>query len=100
MLAATAALFMLEGCGWLPDAYSGCNDAEPYQSARQQPPLKAPSGADVPDTRDALKIPEVKAPQLPAQPGTCLEHPPAYGKERPQPPEKKEPEKQEPEKKD
>jgi uncharacterized lipoprotein len=89
MLVAAAALLTLEGCGWLPDAYSGCNDAEPYESAQQQPPLKAPSGADVPDTGDALKIPEVKAPELPEEPGTCLEHPPAYGKERPQVPQEK-----------
>lgn len=85
VLAIFALLLPLAGCGWLPDAYSGCNDLKPYHSARQQAPLKVPAGADLPDTRNALKIPEVTAPELPPQPNTCLEHPPAYGKERPQP---------------
>lgn len=74
----------LAGCGWLPDAYSGCDDAKPYQSATQAEPLRVPAGADLPDTRNALKIPEVKTPELPAEAGTCLDHPPPYGAERPQ----------------
>ena len=80
-----AAALPLAGCGWLPDAYSGCNDPQPYQSAKQRDPLRVPAGADLPETRNALKIPEVKTPDLPAEPGTCLDHPPPYGKERPQP---------------
>jgi uncharacterized lipoprotein len=82
-LATLTALLPLAGCGWLPDAYSGCNESQPYQSARQLPPLQVPAGADQPDTDDALRIPEVKAPELPREPESCLEHPPAYGKERP-----------------
>jgi uncharacterized lipoprotein len=83
-LAAAAFLLPLSGCGWLPDAYSGCSETRPYHSARQQPPLQVPAGADLPDTRNALKIPKATAPELPPHPNTCLEHPPAYGKERPQ----------------
>ncbi len=73
------------GCGWLPDAYTGCDDVKPYQSARQLDLLRVPSGADLPDTRNALRIPEVKAPELPPEPGRCLDHPPAYGADRPKP---------------
>lgn len=84
-LAGIAAVVPLAGCGWLPDAYSGCDEAQPYQSARQVEPLRAPAGADLPDTRNALRIPEVKAPDLPPEPGRCLDHPPPYVQERAQP---------------
>jgi uncharacterized lipoprotein len=84
-MAWVAAALPLAGCGWLPDAYTGCNDLQPYQTAKQAEPLKVPSGADQPDTRNALKIPDLKTPELPHEPDTCLEHPPPYGKERPQP---------------
>ena len=72
-----AALAALSGCGWLPDAYTGCEEAQVYQSAQDVGPLRVPTGADQPDTRNALKIPEMKAPELPRDPGTCLEHPPS-----------------------
>ncbi len=71
------------GCGWLPDAFSGCDEEKPYQSARQMEPLRVPSGAELPDTRNAMRIPDVRAPELPPEPGRCLDHPPAYGTERP-----------------
>jgi opacity protein-like surface antigen len=72
-----AAALPLSGCGLLPDASTGCDEARPYQSARQAAPLRVPPGADLPDTRSALRIPEIASPELPRAPGTCLEHPPA-----------------------
>lgn len=81
---ATAACVLCAGCGLLPDAYSGCDEPKPYESATQAAPLKVPAGADAPDTRNALRIPEVPAPKLPREPGRCLDHPPAYGGSRPQ----------------
>ena len=83
--AAIAAAAALSGCGWLPDAYTGCDEARPYQAAKDAGPLRVPAGADLPDTRNALKIPELKKPELPREPGSCLEHPPPYGGETPQP---------------
>ncbi len=74
-----AAALPLCGCGLLPDARSGCDEARPYQSAVDGAPLRVPAGSDLPDTRNALKIPELKTPELPREPGTCLEHPPAIG---------------------
>jgi uncharacterized lipoprotein len=84
-MAAVAASAFLSGCGLLPDAYTGCDEARPYQSAKDQGKLRVPAGADMPDTRNALKIPELKNPELPRDPGSCLEHPPPYGNERAQP---------------
>ena len=66
-------------CNLLPDAYSGCDKAQPYQSAQDSPPLRVPEGAVVPDTRNAMRIPPVSAPQLPAGEKRCLDHPPSYG---------------------
>ena len=74
-----AVVLALAGCSVLPDAYTGCNDSKPYQSATEEEPLKVPAGADMPDTRNALKIPVVKTPEVPAEPGSCLDHPPAFG---------------------
>jgi uncharacterized lipoprotein len=82
-IACMATFLPVAGCGWLPDAYSGCNDAKPYESAKQVDPLKVPAGADLPDTHNALKIPDVNTPELPDAEGSCLDHPPPYGKEHP-----------------
>ena len=77
------ALLPLASCGWLPDAYSGCDEVKPYESAKQADPLRVPAGADLPDTHNALKIPDVDTPDLTPEPGTCLDHPPPFGKEHP-----------------
>lgn len=73
-----AAGVLAAGCGALPDAYSGCDEVRPYHNARQEPGLRVPSGAELPNTQNALKIPELAAPELPPEPGRCLEHPPKY----------------------
>ena len=72
----------LAGCGLLPDAYTGCDKVRPYQSAESLPPLRVPEGADLPDTRGAMKIPEVRTPTLPDD-GSCIDPPPSYGGSRP-----------------
>lgn len=78
-LGCMAIVLPVAGCSWLPDAYSGCDEAQPYQAARQSDTLRVPTGTDQPDTRAALQIPEVKSPELPPEPGRCLDHPPAFG---------------------
>jgi opacity protein-like surface antigen len=78
-LGCLAAILPLAGCTVLPDAYTGCNDPKPYEAAEQREPLRVPAGADLPDTRSALKIPEMKGPELPPDPGSCLDHPPSIG---------------------
>ena len=83
LLIMVSALLPLAGCGLLPDAYTGCDKAQRYQAAEQMAPLDVPAGADLPDTRNALKIPAIRTPQVPAEPGKCLEHPPSYGSARP-----------------
>lgn len=72
------ACLLATGCSLLPDAYTGCDKAQPYQSAQESPPLRVPDGALPPDTRNALLIPQVTAPELPLEKGRCLDLPPAY----------------------
>jgi len=81
---AIASCGLVGGCGLLPDAQSGCDKPQAYQSAQEAPPLQVPPGADAPDTRNALRIPAVPAPQRPLEAGRCLDYPPASGKSRPQ----------------
>ncbi len=80
---AIAAAALASGCGLLPDAETGCDKPRPYQSAVAAPPLRVPAGADLPDTRNALRIPEVHTPERPVEAGRCLDFPPSYGGSRP-----------------
>ena len=73
------ACLLAGACGLLPDAYSGCDKPQPYQSAQDLPPLRVPDGAVPPDTRNAMRIPAVNAPQIPPSKGKCIDHPPEYG---------------------
>ena len=71
------------GCNLLPDAYTSCAKPQPYQAAEETAPLKVPSGSDLPDTKNALRIPAVKAPERPREGDACIDHPPSYGSQRP-----------------
>jgi len=79
---AIAAGALASGCGLVPEKAGSCDNDEPYHAARESPPLQVPAGADLPDTRNALRVPEVMAPQLPIEPGRCLDQPPRYGAAR------------------
>ena len=82
-LAATVAL--TGGCNLLPDAYTSCSKPQPYQTATETARLKVPAGSELPDTRNALNIPAVTAPERPKDAASCIDHPPSYGTARPQP---------------
>lgn len=62
-----------------------CHDPAPYSRAQSAEPLRIPPGLDAPDTRNALKIPELNEPQPPPR-GTgdsCLDAPPKYAVSKP-----------------
>ena len=84
-IAPFVAAVMTAGCGLLPDAYTSCSKPQPYQSAAESAPLKVPAGSDLPDTRNALAIPAVPAPERPKDAASCIDHPPSYGSARPRP---------------
>ena len=80
---ALAAAVLLGGCKLLPDAYTSCSKPQPYQAAQEAAPLKVPAGADLPDTRNALRVPAVTTPERPKEGRTCIDHPPSYGAKPP-----------------
>lgn len=73
----------LGACGLLPNRTASCAKPKPYESAVQLPALRVEAGMALPDTRNALKIPELKSPPPPRDPGRCLDEPPPFGAARP-----------------
>jgi uncharacterized lipoprotein len=67
----------LSGCGLFKPTYESCDEAPAYAGARELPPLRVPPGVDAPDTRNALRIPDVAAPERPLS-GRCIDAPPSY----------------------
>jgi len=57
----------------------GCREPDVARSAVNQPPLKVPAGLDAPDTRNAVRVPQLDAPEQPRRPGdACLSAPPDF----------------------
>jgi uncharacterized lipoprotein len=67
----------LAGCKTKAESCSQSN--KEYAGARELPPLKAPPGLDPPDTRNALKVPPLDAPErLRGKNEPCLDIPPPF----------------------
>ena len=79
----------LGGCKVLRSTTNSCHKTQPYMSASSVAPLKIPPGLDVPDTTNALRIPDLKEPAPPARKGKepCLDEPPAYKVTKPTAPQ-------------
>lgn len=72
-----ASFAVLPGCKRL--FASSCNKPQVYAQAQNLPPLRIPVGLDGPDTRAAMKIPELNEPEAPRGPDDpCLQEPPAF----------------------
>jgi uncharacterized lipoprotein len=68
---------VLVGCKSLRG--DACLKPGAYVSAQNAAPLKVPEGLDAPDTRAALRIPDLKAPAKPrAATAGCLDTPPKF----------------------
>jgi uncharacterized lipoprotein len=74
MIAVVGSMMLAGGC----KSFSrSCNKTAAYAEAQDLQPLKIPAGLDSPDTRAALKIPELNEPEVPRGPkDRCLEDPP------------------------
>ncbi len=71
----------LAGCKVFRSGANACHKSkQPYMAATSVAPLKIPPGLDVPDTTNALHIPDLKEPVPPPRKGKdpCLDEPPAY----------------------
>ncbi len=74
-----ASLVLLPGCRVLKSGGGACKKPQEYQQAEDLPALRIPVGLDAPDTRTALRIPQLQEPAVPrGQDEPCLEEPPAY----------------------
>lgn len=65
------------GCKAMLPGVEDCAAPSPYESAREVAPLQVPEGLDQPNTRNALRTPEVTAPERPPS-GRCLDYPPPF----------------------
>ncbi|MEP7313871.1 MAG: hypothetical protein ABI859_14910 [Pseudomonadota bacterium] len=86
-LTLAVALLVLPGCKRFTTA--NCEKPQVYAAAETLPPLRIPGGLDSPNTRAALKIPELNEVEVPRVKGDpCLDEPPRYSNARLLPPEK------------
>jgi uncharacterized lipoprotein len=73
-LAALVVAMSLAGCRSL-----SCDAPPSYGNDSSIPPLEVPLGLDAPDTRNALKIPDLNEPERPRTgKDRCLDEPPSY----------------------
>ena len=66
-----------------------CKGPEGYANAHSVPPLQIPAGLESPDTRSALKVPDLNTPEPPTRKRSegCLDEPPPYVIAKPKEPE-------------
>ena len=84
LAAAVAALAGLTSSCGLFRPHKDCEEPQAYESSQSIARLKVPPGLDAPDTKEALTIPEVNAPQAPRTATSgCLDEPPQYRSETP-----------------
>ena len=76
----TAALLTSSGCSWMHrNRVSSCRELTVVDQANTAAPLRVPPGLDAPDTRNAIKVPELSEPEKPRRPtDPCLSRPPTY----------------------
>ena len=75
-MALLGASLLLGGCHHFRGG-GNCNKPQIYATAGDLPPLRIPVGLDGPDTRSALKVPELNEPEAPRSPkDPCLDEPP------------------------
>jgi len=79
MLLTLVVVAALSSCSWMGRG-GGCREPAVPTDSANLPPLRAAPGLDAPDTRNAIRVPELTEPERPRS-GTesCLSRPPSYG---------------------
>jgi uncharacterized lipoprotein len=77
LLTAFLATSLLAGC---KSGKVACRQSnKDYVGAREMPPLKAPPGLEAPNTRNALKVPQLDTPErVRGRDEACLDMPPPF----------------------
>jgi uncharacterized lipoprotein len=82
---------MTSGCNPFRRSHADavCKGPEGYANATSVAPLKIPAGLESPDTRGALRIPDLNTPEPPprTKAAGCLDEPPPYVIAKPKEPE-------------
>jgi uncharacterized lipoprotein len=85
------AVLLTAGCNpFRRSAEAGlCKEPEGYAQASEAATLRIPAGLESPDTRNALRIPDLDTPRPPTRTREqgCLDQPPPYTVTRPTEPE-------------
>jgi hypothetical protein len=69
----------LTSCSWMGRGGACREPAVPTDSVNL-PPLRPAPGLDAPDTRNAIRVPELTEPERPrGSTDSCLSRPPSYG---------------------
>jgi len=78
-------LVLLAGVTACKSPLEGCHQSnKDYAGAQEVPPLQAPPGLDTPNTRNALKVPQLNTPERVRGPNEpCLDAPPPYSASKP-----------------
>jgi uncharacterized lipoprotein len=85
LIMAVMSVALLSACGGGRKLSCKQTDKD-YAGAAEMPPLKAPEGLEVPDTRNALRIPALDATERPRGSNEpCLDTPPAFNPLKPPP---------------
>jgi uncharacterized lipoprotein len=85
---------LVTGCSWIPFYHKSpkaelCKEPVGYSQAIEGTNLHIPAGLEAPDTRNALRIPDLATPAPPARTKDqgCLDSPPNYTIVKPKEPE-------------
>jgi len=80
MACLSLAALALSGCSWRHrNRVSSCRENTVVTEAKNLPALKVPPGLDTPDTRNAIKVPELAEPERAhSKHEPCLSRPPSY----------------------
>jgi len=80
-------LGVLSGCAAINPFQTSCAKPEDFAGVVDNAPLRVPAGKDMPDTRAALKIPSLDAPEAPRPADSpCLDTPPKFATTPPRQP--------------
>ena len=77
---ACCTLLALASCSWVKRSSTECREPDIPADPQNLPALKAGPGLERPDTRNAIKIPELNEPERQrSKTDPCLSAPPSYG---------------------
>ena len=70
----------LDSCARLGMSRAACREPQIPANLGNNAPLRVAPGQDLPDTRNAVRVPELDAPEKPrSKSDPCLSRPPEYG---------------------